>query len=106
MNKSVSGNVSVLRTQTDNQFVSSAQSSNTTQSDCCSDKFYLTIDQYTKFLNLINKRQGTAEVSTNIAGICCNSYVNNNKWVIDSAAIQHMTNNDYFLKNKVEYASI
>lgn len=64
----------MLGTQTDNQSVNGAQYSNTSQTYFGFDYFYLTGDQYTKFLSLINEKHGAVEVSANMAGICCNFF--------------------------------
>lgn len=59
-------------------------------------------DQYSKFFSLIDEKQGSTEVTTNMACISCNSIVNSKKCVIDSCASQHMTHIECLLENKFD----
>ena len=69
--------------------------------------FFLTSEQYNKFLSLINEKSSTSEVSANMAGICCSSSVStNNKWIVDSGANHHTTKNDFKLNNIVDVSKL
>ena len=69
--------------------------------------FFLTSEQYNKFLSLINEKSSTSEVSANMAGICCSSSVStNNKWIVYSGANHHMTKNDFKLNNIVDVSKL
>lgn len=80
------------------QSVGSTQSSNGFQSKSVSDKFYLTGEQYSKFLRPINEKQGVVEVTSNMVGIFYNFFKTNNYWVVDSGDDQHMTRNELILE--------
>ncbi|KAI3499188.1 hypothetical protein L1887_34981 [Cichorium endivia] len=73
-----------------------------------SEQHYLTSEQYSRFLRLISETQVNEEVpaNANMAGIACNSFVEFNKWVVDSGASQHMTASESYLNDVVDVSKL
>ncbi|KAL4580545.1 hypothetical protein LXL04_016743 [Taraxacum kok-saghyz] len=105
-NKFVSGNQSSVT----NNDKSTSVSTDSSNSEC----HFLTSEQYSKFLRLINEKQGleNTSVSANMAGISCNSVFKSvfkpkiDNWVVDSGANQHMTSLESQLHDVVDVSQL
>ncbi|KAL4567640.1 hypothetical protein LXL04_023229 [Taraxacum kok-saghyz] len=95
--KNLCGNNSTLETSSS----TFGQSNNT-------DIYFLTSEQYTKFIILISDNQGTKETPTNanMEDIALNSFVTGPKWVVDSGASQHMIASYSLLHDTVDVSNI
>lgn len=76
-----------------------------------SEQHYLTSEQYSKFLRLINEKQGSEDLPTsanmaNMARITCNSFINFKKWIVDSGANQHMTATESGLLDTIDVSKL
>nr|KAJ0213000.1 hypothetical protein LSAT_V11C400157850 [Lactuca sativa] len=90
----------------------SSSVSNSTDSVGDSEFHQLTKEQYIKFLQLINDKQVNEEASAsaNMAGTCLfqafSSSVNNQKWIVDSGANQHMIASKSLLHDNVDVSQL
>ncbi|XP_052624986.1 uncharacterized protein LOC128132448 [Lactuca sativa] len=80
-----------------------------------SDAHYLTSEQYSKFLRLINESSTSDDVSAtaNMVGTsmfqCCNSFVspnNSQSWIVDSWANQHMIASESQLRDAIHVSRL
>ncbi|XP_042752826.1 uncharacterized protein LOC111921163 isoform X2 [Lactuca sativa] len=91
--------------------INSVVSSDSVPSSEC---HYLTSEQYSKFLRLINENSASEDVSiaANMAGTstyCFNSFVSSNNsqsWIVDSGANQHMIASESQLQDTVDVSKL